>query len=105
MVALIADANTRNPGDACSGAYTAAVVLVIDVFPPMPNVLYLTRFWNRPAGLFPARQPEWSGIPVSRKKILTVTHPSDTRWDPKEQARLSDVHPCAEIRSYPVSPL
>jgi hypothetical protein len=45
------------------------------------------------------------GIPVSRKKILTVTHPSDAFRHPPEQARRKDVHPCADVRSYPVSPL
>jgi hypothetical protein len=34
---LITDANTRNPGDACSCASAHAVVLIHDVLPPMPD--------------------------------------------------------------------
>ena len=74
-------------------------------FHPCLTIVYLARFRNRPAGMVPARLPEWSGIPVSRKKILTVTHPPDCPMAPEGTGSSSRRPPMRCCQILPCQPV
>ena len=62
-------------------------------------------FWNC-CGFLCTQLPACTSIPISRKKILTVTHPLDHYFVSKEKGSSYGRPPfCADIRSYFVSPL
>jgi hypothetical protein len=53
------------------------VLFINDMLPPVPDNAERRPVLELPADTIPAALPIIIGVPVSRKKILTVTHPSD----------------------------
>jgi hypothetical protein len=67
---------------ACHGDFSGGAIPMMR-FHPCMTMRNLARLWNWAADNVPAVLPECAGIPAPRKKILTVTHPSDCPQAPE----------------------
>jgi hypothetical protein len=77
IISLITDANTRNRAVQILLRQHLVVLCIYEMLPPLIDATEHRPALELPADTVPAALPMFSGVPVSRKKILTLTHPSD----------------------------